>query len=263
MSDVLILGCGVVGTLVGEDLASRGHKVIGVTRSAAASVVCLGFELRPGDLADPAWYDALGAQRFDAVLLAANPGLRRGRDNRLAEGARLVSQLLPGARFVYTGSTAVYADAKGADVDEDAALALDDPAVVGLVAIERAVLTHSDALVLRATALVGPTRTHALDRVRTGNCVVHGRSDRPFSYVHERDLAEICVEALLGSLGRGVLNVASPERLTLAEYYATLARRAGVVCQIIADGDDVPSRRIDARRLHALCPEKRWRFCDQ
>ena len=90
-------------------------------------------------------------------------------------------------------------------------------------------------------------------------CVVKGDLDRPFSYLHEADLAELCIMALAGGLVDGVLNAAAPERLTVRGYYATLARLAGVVCELESDGAQAPARWIDARRLHGLCSGRAWR----
>jgi nucleoside-diphosphate-sugar epimerase len=126
------------------------------------------------------------------------------------------------------------------------------------------VLAVPASLVLRATALVGPTRISASERLkqacREGRpCVVKGDLERPFSYLHEEDLAELCVEALGGSFASGVLNAAAPERLTVRGYYQELARRAGIPAVLVSDGTAAPSRWIDARRLHALCPGRSWR----
>jgi nucleoside-diphosphate-sugar epimerase len=262
--NVIVLGCGVVGGLVGGALVAAGHQVIGVRRSARPDQA-LGFPVVTGDIADPALYTALisAMPRVDGVLLAANPGVRRGQDNGLETAANLVRWRLDGARLVYTGTTSVYADAQGAAVAEDGAI---DPGSEAqrLHAIEQAVLASPGALVLRATALVGPTRTFARDRLRAaaaqgGPCVVKGDPERPFSYLHERDLAELCAEALAGGLGGGVLNAAAPERLTVRGYYETLARSAGVACALASDGTEAPSRWIDAGRLHALCPGRPWR----
>ena len=74
--DALILGCGVVGTMVGELLVARGDRVMGVRRSAAQADA---FPILRGDIADPAWWEGIAAAMprwpVDAVLLAANPGL--------------------------------------------------------------------------------------------------------------------------------------------------------------------------------------------
>ncbi len=262
--NLLILGCGVVGGLSGRLLVAAGHQVIGVRRSARPDQ-SLGFPVVTGDISDPALYVSMLAAmtRIDAVLLAANPGVRRGQDNGVETAANLVHWNLEGTRLVYTGTTSVYGDGGGAGVDEDGPLG-DSPEVQRLLAIERAVLTSPGSLILRATALVGPTRTFARDRlvaaVTEGKaCVVKGDLDRPFSFLHEQDLAELCVAALEGSFGEGVLNAAAPQRLTVRGYYQALARQAGVSAELVSDGTYVPSRWIDAGRLHALCPTRAWR----
>lgn len=262
--NVIILGCGVIGGLAGRLLTDGGHQVIGVRRSARPDQ-SLGFPVVTGDITDPALYVSMLAAmtRIDAVLLAANPGVRRGQDNGLATAANLVQWNLDGTRLVYTGTTSVYGDAKGAGVDEDGPL---DPGTEAqqLLAIERAVLAVPGSLILRATALVGPTRTFALGRVKAAAkegkpCVVKGELDRPFSYLHEQDLAELCVEALGGAFGSGVLNAAAPEWITVRGYYDALARQAGVLANLESDNTTVPSRWIDASKLHAQCTRRVWR----
>lgn len=262
--NVLILGCGVVGGLAGRLLTDAGHQVIGVRRSARPDQ-SLGFPVVTGDITDPALYVSMLAAmtRIDAVLLAANPGVRRGQDNGLATAANLVQWNLEGTRLVYTGTTSVYGDAKGEGVDEDGPL---DPGTEAqqLLAIERAVLAVPGSLILRATALVGPTRTFARERVKAAAkegkpCVVKGDLNRPFSYLHEQDLAELCVEALAGSFGSGVLNAAAPERITVRGYYEALARQSGIAARLESDNAVVPSRWIDSRKLHSICPERVWR----
>ena len=221
-----------------------------------------------GDIADAALYTAIvsAMPRVDAVLLAANPGVRRGQDNGLVDAARLVHWKLGDTRLVYTGTTSVYADTGGAGVDEAGAIDT-GPEAQQLFSIERAVLEQPGSLILRATALVGPTRTFARERIKAAAaekrpCVVKGDLDRPFSYLHEADLAELCLVAMAGGLGDGVLNAAAPERLTVRGYYATLSRQAGVACVLESDGAPAPSRWIDARRLHELCPGRSWRSPD-
>ena len=262
--NILILGCGVIGGLTGRILADAGHHVIGVRRSARPDQ-SLGFPVVTGDIADSALYVSMlsAMTGVDAVLLSANPGVRRGQDNGLETAANLVQWNLDGARLVYTGTTSVYGDAGGAGVDEDGLLD-DGPEAQRLLEIERAVLAVSGSLILRATALVGPSRTFARERVKAAAtsgkpCVVKGDLERPFSYLHEQDLAELCVEALSGSFGVGVLNAASPERLTVRGYYEALARMSDVDCHLESDGTAAPSRWIDARRLQSFRPQRIWR----
>ena len=197
------------------------------------------------DICDAALYERL--DRPTAVMLTANPGLRRGHDNGLEHIITdLTGKRYPQARFIYTGSTAVYADRGGAGCDEMAPVADHDSAVAGLLAVEQAMLVHQEALVLRATALVGPSRTHALERLKRGETVVRSIMDGPFSYLHKAVVAELCVRGALGRLGCGLLNAAAPERLTVRKLFELLAKRAGLTVSITSDDSVVPSRWINA-----------------
>lgn len=258
---ILILGCGSVGVACGRLLAGHGHVVCGVRRTPASDP---GFRLLIGDAADAALWPTLPAA--EVVLLTATPGLRRapGGGNRLDQVARLARAHAPSARFIYSGSTAVYGEAGGAAVDEDGPLA---PGAEALLAIEDAVLAQGDALVLRCPALVGPGRTRIPQRARAAAAAgtalaVPGDPDRPFSLLHDADLARLLVEAVDGRLRcrRGILNAAAPHPPTLREHYTAQARAAGLEIGIVSDGRPKPARAIDATRLWELLPEFDWQW---
>jgi nucleoside-diphosphate-sugar epimerase len=251
---ILILGCGTVGMATGRLLRALGHHVVGVRRTEVADPP---FPMYAADAGELALHAGLGD--IDAVLLAANPGVRRGRDNGLGRIARIVAHNHRLARAVYTGTTSLYADADGAAVAEDGRIDASAEAQA-LLAIEQDFQHHPNALVLRATALVGPTRNFAAAKVAQGGTVmVKGDPDRPFSYLHEDDLALLCVESLCGGLGQGVLNAAAPHAMTVRGYYELLAARQGAVVDIVSDGSTAPRRAIDAARLWRLAPDFRPR----
>ncbi len=270
---ILVCGYGVIGELVAQRLLAAGHAVVGMRRTPGTAAS--GVQLVIGDAAESALHAKLPA--IDAVLLAANPGIRRGRDNGLRQMATLIAARYATARVVYTGTTSLYADAQGGLVDENGALA-DTPEAAALRAIELALATHPQALVLRATALVGPSRSFTRARIRAaagGEVVVKGDLERPFSYLHEADLAELCERALTGglvsdlgtdfgtdlgrSLGNGILNAAAPLQLTVRAYYELQAKLAGVTVSLRSDGSHAPRRGIDATRLQRLIPDFCWR----
>jgi nucleoside-diphosphate-sugar epimerase len=256
MPTALILGCGRVGAAAGRRLLAAGWQAQGVRRQAGSDDP--GFRLTIGDLGDAALLARL--PRPDAILLTATPGLRRGRDHGLLAGIAAIDRVLPGIRLVYTGSTAVYADAQGGWVAEDGALADGDPAVAGLIAIERAVLARGDALVLRCPALVGPGRN--LLRLADGELRVAGDPERICSFLHEADLADLVALAAGGDLGRGIINAAHPQPLPLRALHEAAARARGLVCRVVGDGQAVRSLRIDAGRLRGLLPGRAWRPVD-
>jgi nucleoside-diphosphate-sugar epimerase len=266
--NILILGCGVIGTLVGKQLATGHHQVLGVRRRARTDQSC-GFPIVTGDIADPALHVSLLASlsRVDAVLLSANPGVRRGQDNGLVTATRLVSEYYPQARLVYTGTTSVYGDAHGQGVNETTPIDRADATTNALMAIEDAVLAHKDAIILRATALVGPSRTFSRDKIRAAvsagqPCVVAGDVHRPFSYLHELDLVDLCLLALSGELAAGLYNAAAPRttpNLTVGGYYSLIAQQDNRTCEVTGDGQSTPARWIDSVKLLKCLPHKPWR----
>jgi nucleoside-diphosphate-sugar epimerase len=267
---ILICGYGVIGDLVAQRLLAAGHTVVGIRRTPGP--VSAGVQLLIGDAAQSSVHADLPP--MDAVLLAANPGIRRGRDNGLLAMAQLIATRYATARVVYTGTTSLYGDAAGALVDEAGALA-ETPEASALRAIEVALDEHAQAVVLRATALVGPTRTFTRERLRAANggeVLVKGDVERPFSFLHEADLADLCEHFLLGNdaarksrgneaaeKARGVLNAAAPQQLTVRAYYEHQAALAGVPARLRGDGSDVPRRGIDSGRLRRLLPDFSWR----
>jgi nucleoside-diphosphate-sugar epimerase len=282
---MVILGCGVVGTLAGNRLAEAGHHVTGLRRHPGGATSegepgegpLPGFPMVAGDGADAATWSRLAEHApggWGAILVCANPGLRRrsreasaGSDgNRLLAAATLAAQTATRdqARLVLISTTSLYGDANGNGVDEEGPIANDDEARA-LVAIEQAALAHGDTLVLRATAIVGPTRLATRRRLRAAAAAglpveVRGDLDRPFSLIHEGDLAEVVVRAAHGVLGHGVLNAASPERLTVRSYYEQLMSLEQVTVPLLARPVDLPRRWIDSRRLQShLGHEFPWR----
>ncbi len=250
-----VVGCGTFGGILAAEARSAGHAVIGLRRTPEPDPPC---PMVHGDGADPALLATLGV--LDGVVLCANPGLRRGRDNGVAAIAAALADAFPDLPLIWTGTTAVYADAGGAAVDESGGL-LDDPASRGLLAIETAVHRHPRGLVLRAPALVGPARTELRRRIAGAGprMEVRGDPDRPFSVLHDRDLALVCLRALTEGWSPGLLNAASPEALTLRDYYRLQASAIGVALPELVPVGAAPRRAIDARRLHARLPGVRFR----
>jgi len=258
---VLILGCGDLGMRVRRRLLAQGIPVTGIRRHAQA-----GDGLIAGDAADPAMWDQLPGGPWRAALLSATPGLRRGRDNGLAAAAALMARRLPGARLVYSGTTSVYGGIAGT-LDEDSPVDRTDPAIVGLLAIEQTLGTHRDSLVLRFPAIVGAGRNRVRNRLLAGDYTVTGDLDKPFNFIHQEDAAALCVEALLGCGGTGVVNAVAPFEVSMREYYAAHALAVGVDPALLTG--ELPGERVNAaarlvrsNRFDQRFSPRPWRYFD-
>jgi len=124
-SNVLILGCGYLGTRVGTMCHGQGMIVTGTTRNSQrfAELEALGFKPAILDLEDPA-ASTLWKRPHDFVLYAVAAGKDGDPELAFASGALACARLLrereacPRA-FVFISSTGVYAQNDGASVDED------------------------------------------------------------------------------------------------------------------------------------------------
>jgi len=177
MKRVLIVGCGYVGTALGEELATRGDLVWGVRRNPGP--------LPPSILpirADVLHTDSLVGllpEAPDVVVYAASAGGFSDHEYRSAyvEGVRSLLKALVrmGAqpeRLLFTSSTGVYGRSDGARVDEDTP---PEPAAFNgsrVLEGEHLVLDGPfPGVVLRLGGIYGPGRASLVERVRSGQAV--------------------------------------------------------------------------------------------
>jgi nucleoside-diphosphate-sugar epimerase len=195
MANILIAGCGYVGTALGMRLVAAGHVVWGLSRSAqglppvirhlAADLTAPQMlrNLPPG--LDVVFYTAAPNGSDDAAYLAIYvDGLRH-----LLEA--LVRQHQSPRRVLLTSSTAVYAQSAGEWVDETSPTEPRHFTGSRVLEGERLVLDGPfPATVLRLGGIYGPGRTSLIERVRQGLATCR---DGPPSYtnrIHRDDCAD-------------------------------------------------------------------------
>lgn len=229
---VLVAGAtGVIGRRVVAGLRAQGHRVTGLTRSAAKSsvIAALGATPAVADAYDrDALCEVLANAAPDAVIhqltdlsnvdTAANARLRReGTANlvaasRAAGVQRMVAQSIA---WAYAASTSPAGESTPLD------LAVPEPrrtAVDAVAALESAVLSLSEGVVLRYGMLYGPD-TWFVPGGLTAEAVARGRlvADRSVtSFLHVDDAATAAAEAL--DWNPGVYNVVDDEPATAAQW---------------------------------------------
>ncbi|MEO8183669.1 MAG: SDR family oxidoreductase [Deltaproteobacteria bacterium] len=189
MANVLIAGCGYVGTALGLELLAAGDRVWGLRRNV--SQLPAGFEAIAADLSLPSALAEM-PRALDYVVYCASAD---GSSDAAYEKAyvtgleRLLAALESSAvrRVFFTSSTAVYAQLDGQWVDEDSETTPTHFSGVRLLEAE-ALLRRSllPATVLRCSGIYGPGRTRLIDSVRQGTAVP---SDRFTNRIHRDDVA--------------------------------------------------------------------------
>lgn len=229
--DVLLLGCGDIGTAIARHLLSTGGRPLAVRRNIAAlpaDIPALSLDYTDSDS-----LQALAGRAADVVVLTPTPP---GRD---AEGYRQgylapVKGLLslwrdaPPQQLVYVSSTRVYGDRGGDWVDEESTLNPGDEQAEILCEAETLLLeSHHEVCVVRFSGIYGRPPSRLLERIRRGDIV--RRSPPHYSNrIHRED----CVGFLLHLLqrpDRAPVYLASDDAPTLSfEVETWLARELGV-----------------------------------
>jgi nucleoside-diphosphate-sugar epimerase len=194
MANILIAGCGYVGTALGMRLAAAGHVVWGLRRSAEG--LPPGIRHVAADLTAPATLQEL-PPALDVVFYTAAPN---GSDEAAyraiyVDGLRhlleaLVRQRQTPRRVLFTSSTAVYAQSSGEWVDETS------PTEPGHFS-GRCVLEGENLLlngpftatVLRFGGIYGPGRTGLIERVRQGVAACRDGPPLYTNRIHRDDCA--------------------------------------------------------------------------
>jgi nucleoside-diphosphate-sugar epimerase len=249
--DVLLVGCGDLGTAVGLRLADLGHAVLGLRRNADRVPAPLdGMSV---DLTREA-PDLTGLRpRWVVVALTARPRTEEAYRATYVDGmARALDALEHSPeRAVLVSSTAVHASHDRPPLeDETAPLAPSDGPGRMLVAAEEAFhdrIPHGT--VLRLSGLYGGSSTRLLDTVR------EGRVDDPHRWtnrIHRDDAAAAVVHLLTMAERPGRLYLGTDdEPAQLGDVAAHLADLLGAPAPPPADPALGHGKRLSNARLRS------------
>jgi nucleoside-diphosphate-sugar epimerase len=194
MANILIAGCGYVGTALGLCLAAAGHVVWGLRRSAEEP--SSGIRYVAADLTAPETLRQLPPE-LEAVVYAASPN---GADDTAyraiyVDGLHhlleaLVRQRQSPRRIFFTSSTAVYSQTTGEWVDETSPTEPMHFSGRRLLEGETMLLNGPfPATVIRFGGIYGPGRTSLIERLRQGLATCRDGPPLYTNRVHRDDCA--------------------------------------------------------------------------
>jgi nucleoside-diphosphate-sugar epimerase len=258
---VLVAGCGWLGTALARRLVERGDRVTGIRRDPgrAAALSALGIEPLAVDLADPSAAGRLPA--VDAIVACQAAGADGADAYRAAyvEANRtlLAAAARGGARaLVYTGSTGVFGQRDGSEVDEATAPAPASDTAAVLVEAESLVRGASAGSlrtsVVRLSGLYGPGRTGIVDRVRAGRLALGPGDDAWMNFCHRDDAIAFVLAALERAEGGAVYHGSDAEPARRREVVEWIAARLGIAPPRSDAPVEGPSRRIRSERTRAV-----------
>ena len=238
MNNILILGCGYVGSAFAIAAKAHGHQVRAVTRNAATvkrlrSQDMIAFEGRV-DASD--WHDFAG-EEIDWVLncvSASAPGIEGYRSSYI-DGNRSVANWMKqsgfGGKAIYTSSVSVYPDRGGEWCSETDARGESERSRVMLES-EKLFLEgarSAQASVLRLGGIYGPGRSFLVDRIRQREGSMPGFGDYYLNLIRLEDVVSALESVFSGEgVEESVFNVVDDEPLFKADLVESLAHRLEV-----------------------------------
>lgn len=262
---VLVAGAGWLGSALSRALAGQGHRVTAVRRDPgrAAALASPGVTPVALDLCAPGAAAEL-PRDLDAVVACQSAGADGAEAYRRAyvDVTRALVEAIRAsgrpATLVYTGSTGVFGQRDGGDVDEESPPAPASPAAEVLVEAERLVLAADAsglrANLLRLSGLYGPGRNWPVERVRSGQIALGPGDGTWLNLCHLDD----AVAAVLAVLERGVpgrvYHASDAEPVRRRDLVNWVAGRLGIPPPRLpagGAGPTLPDRRIHAERTRA------------
>jgi nucleoside-diphosphate-sugar epimerase len=225
---MLIAGCGYVGQAVADLFHAAGWVVEGWTRSArsAASLSAKPYSVRDVDISEPAQV-AKCVGIFDAVIHCASSsggGAEIYRQVYL-DGARILLEIFPKSKVLFTSSTSVYAQRDGSWVTEESETKPIRETSRILLETESEVLSRG-GIVARLAGIYGPGRSALLSKFLAGTAVIDPENDRFVNQVHRDDIASALFFLLSRKAeGAQIYNVIDDQPILQSECYRWLARR--------------------------------------
>ncbi len=235
MPRVLIVGCGYVGEAAADLFHAAGWLVsgwTGSTESAARLGAQKPYPVAAHDVTNPAAVREAAAHLPvpDALVMSVSSGRGGGPEQYrriYLGGARNLLAAFRPARFVYTGSTSVYAQTDGSSLDESAPAAPDRETGRVLRETEEIVLASSGGVVARLAGIYGPGRSALWRKFFSGEAVIEGDGGRWLNQIHRDDAAAALFRLAQPDAAPGVYNVADDHPLTQVDLYRSLAARFG------------------------------------
>ncbi len=225
----LIVGCGYLGRRVAALWRARGHTVFALTRGRADELRALGVEPVVGDVCA-----VTALPVAETVLYAVAPDRSGGgtpEDVWLNGLGNVTSAMrnwpLPG-RLIFVGSTGVYGQSGGEDVDETAPTEPQDESGRVLLRAEERLRGESsfETVVLRFAGIYGPGRLIRSQALLAGEPIA-ADPEKWLNLIHVEDGAAAVLAAEARARPGGVYNVSDDRPVRRRDFYVYLAELLG------------------------------------
>lgn len=233
MNNIVIAGCGYIGTRVARLWKERGAQVTCLVRTPDKCVQLAqeGFDAAALSLDDP---QAITLPEVaGAILYYFIPPPGGGiHDTRARNFCASLSASAPPARIIYMGATSVYSEIAGGVVTEDSPTvptsAMGKRRLDAEAAFREYGAAHgADVVILRVSGIYGPGRL-PLMQISQGQPLLREEESGPSNRIHADDLATICLAAAERGVSGDIFNVSDGHPSSMTAYFNACADSLGM-----------------------------------
>ncbi len=232
MHEIVVLGCGYVGTRIARQYQERGASVCGIVRTDAGleRLAQAGIPGLRWDLAHDGPVDLPLAKA--RVFHCAPPPASGTEDPLTRRFIDAFAQTGQPRRLIYISTTGVYGDCAGQWIDETQPVQpLADRSRRRWDAEERlrdwSRARGGELVILRVAGIYGPDRL-PLERIRSGAPLVRSQEAPYTNRIHVDDLVTACIAAMERGQSGSVYNACDGHPSTMTEYFQDVAAAAGL-----------------------------------
>jgi nucleoside-diphosphate-sugar epimerase len=257
MANIVIVGCGDLGTRLAHVLSDKGHQVTGIKRHPPSHDGRIRY--MAADIASGTGLDAMDMD-FDQLFFIVTPDGRSESDYRAVYETGLNNLLakLPECPWTFVSSTGVYAQALGEWVDEDSPA--EPETVTGQLirkAEQRLIESNPDNIIVRFSGIYGPGRESLLRMAARSPAI---QKEPPYftNRIHQQDcvgvLAFLLEQRLAGRKLEPCYLASDDDPAPLWDVVSWLAERMHCPSPVVktVGTDAVMNKRCSNRRLKDL-----------
>lgn len=263
--NLLIAGCGDVGSKIAKIAVQRGMSVTAFARSGERATALQDVKLLTGSLDDPDTLPMLPTKNSCVTYLIPPPGGGIS-DTRVSAFLQNIKAGDEPSGIVYISTTSVYGDCGDDLVDETRPLNPANHTAKRRCDAEEQFRIWCSAhnttlIILRVSGIYGPGRI-PLQRIHNREPLLDASLSGYTNRIHSEDLAEICLAALERGEDGDIFNVSDNEISKMNDYFNLITDLMGLerlpqvgleearkVMSPLMFGYMTESRRIDSRKV--------------
>ncbi len=258
MSDVVILGCGKLGSRLATNFSGKGISPLSVSRTPHARLAKNGINFLQVD-----FDQALPAQlplKKTVVYYFIPPQASGTSDRRISNFFKSIACTGLPKRIILISVTSIYGDCHGEWVTESREPAPNSDRARRRLDGEQQLLDWSstnrvDYCILRVPGIYGPDRL-PLERIKSTKPVISPEQAPYSNRIHEQDLLEICLRLYDHDSINTLYNISDDCPTTMTDYFFQIADKFKIARPPIIDLVDAPET-MSAEMMHYVRESRR------